>query len=247
MAMDKVVFNRIKSKIEPGMYIVPHTTPIVYFGNYETAKACTISLNPSVKEFLDSDGKLLMGNDARLCSRVDFNKQDDEELTDQEAKSVKEACDNYFRKNPYWNFFRPFETFLNQFQIDISSKMYGNYSYNDTCVNLNIVQWATTDNWSRTPGNIRRIHLNNDLPILECLLKKKFEVMFLNGRTVVDTLSNSLRINLRKIPTGIRDSSNHELYVSVGEYNNATVIGWNLFYPKGLNINAFFEAIKKAL
>jgi hypothetical protein len=54
-----MILERIKRKIDPGMYIVPQSTPIIYFGNYDAAKACTISLNPSNKEFVD-DSKILL-------------------------------------------------------------------------------------------------------------------------------------------------------------------------------------------
>jgi len=42
-----VIIERIKRKIEPEMYILSQSTPVIYFGNYDTAKACTVSINPS--------------------------------------------------------------------------------------------------------------------------------------------------------------------------------------------------------
>jgi len=65
-----MIFERIKRKIDPNMYITPQTTPIVYFGNYDKAISCTISLNPSDKEFINNSKKLLdYDHKERLCSR----------------------------------------------------------------------------------------------------------------------------------------------------------------------------------
>jgi hypothetical protein len=128
-----MIIERIKRKIEPDMCITLRTTPVIYFGNYEKARACTISLNPSDREFLGNNG-LLTGGRARLCSREDFGKCDDEELTESDAIRVKEAGDNYFDRNLLYGFFDPFDIFLRRFW---------NYSYySDTCARLDLVQWV---------------------------------------------------------------------------------------------------------
>jgi len=242
-----MIIERIKRKIKPNMYITPQTTPIVYFGNYEKAKACTISLNPSDREFLGKDGKLLMGKDARLYSRVDFSKLDNEELTDSDAIRVKESCEKYFDKNPFTAWFDLFA---------IPLKKYWNYSYYDgTCISLNLVQWATAQKFDIN-NNIWNDHINNDLPTLIYLLKKEFEVIFLNGQSVVDILSASLNIKLINKPISCKDTRGNDkgLIGYFGYHNNAKVIGWNLFYPTSfktdnkddlINRNNFWEAINK--
>jgi len=68
-----VIIERIKRKIEPEMYILPQSTPVIYFGNYDTAKACTVSLNPSDKDFVNNSNILLDNeNSERLCSRKKY-------------------------------------------------------------------------------------------------------------------------------------------------------------------------------
>jgi len=241
-----MIIERIKRKIEPNMCITPRTTPVIYFGNYEKARACTISLNPSDREFLDGNNQLLPTDRARLCSREELGKRDDEELSESDAIKVKKACDDYFNKKPFVKFFHPFNIFLNEFW---------KYSYfNDTCVHLDMVQWATTPRWSRIrENNIKRTHLDRDLPVLRYLLEKKFEVIFLNGRTVFDTLSDPeyLNIRLEIRQTMYRDvrGNNHEFIGYLGNYNGAVVKGWNLFYPRGVeddytSRSNFWDAIK---
>ncbi|AEF83808.1 hypothetical protein TREPR_3649 [Treponema primitia ZAS-2] len=160
-----MIIERLKQRIEPDMCITPQTTPIIYFGNYDKSKACTVSLNPSDKEFVNSSGCLLdINHKERLCSRKKLNKNGNEDLTDAEAETVLEFCNNYFHLRPYKSWFNQFDYFIKQF---------GNYSYyDDTCVHLDLVQWATSPKWDKVPQNIRQKHLDKDLPVLKYLLKK---------------------------------------------------------------------------
>ena len=62
---------------------------------------------------------------------------------------------------------------------------------------MDLVQWATTPSWKDLDKKIIEIHLKNDLPVLEYLLDKEFECIFLNGSTVVENVSKYLRINIK--------------------------------------------------
>jgi hypothetical protein len=214
-----MIIERIKKKIEPDMCVVPQTTPVIYFGNYDMAKACTISLNPSNLEFVDKSNKLLDDtNSERLCSRKKMNKIDSDELSYDDAETVLKHCTDYFKSKPYKSWFDPFNYFI---------KCYGDYSYyEDTCVHLDLVQWATYKKWNEIPISIKQKHLANDLPVLKYLLKKDFEVMFLNGKTVVKNVCDCLSINLKEKITTFK---NRPLIVYHGEYNKIKVVGWNIY------------------
>jgi hypothetical protein len=217
-----VIIERIKRKIEPGMYILSQSTPVIYFGNYDKAKACTISLNPSDKEFVNNSNILLDNeNSERLCSRKNLNKSDNDELTDDEAEIVLRYCTDYFDINPYTNWFNPFDKFINY---------YGGYSYYDgSCVHLDLVQWATYKKWSNISENIRHKHIESDLPVLKYLLNKNFKIMFLNGITVVNNASECLNIKLDKKGIAYKvNGNNKKLEMYYGSYNNIEVLGWNL-------------------
>jgi hypothetical protein len=219
-----MLIERIKRKLEPNLYITPQTTPIIYFGNYDMAKSCTISLNPSDKEFIDNSNVLLdLNNRQRLCSRKRLRKNDCDELTNEEANIVLNYCDNYFNLKPYKLWFNPLDFFIQNF---------GNYSYyNNTCVHLDLVQWATTPKWNDVPQNIRQKHLETDLPVLKYLLNKNFEVMFLNGKTVVENVSKCLNLNIQNKKTIFRNANGNEseLYIYYGKYNKINIVGWNLY------------------
>jgi hypothetical protein len=240
-----MIIERIKRKIDPGMYIVPKTTPIIYFGNYDAAKACTISLNPSNKELVDNSDRLLDEKNAeRLCSRKKLNRSDNEELNDDEVKTVLRYCTDYFKIRPLKAWFDPFNHFIER---------YGNYSYyNDTCVHLDLVQWATYEKWSKVPITIAHKHLNNDLPVLKYLLTKDFELMFLNGTTAVENVSDCLNITLKETSTIFKNTNNvdRKLIIYHGKYNNIEIVGWNLYLQAAAvggyeNKNILCDIIKK--
>jgi len=242
-----VIIERIKRKIEPQMFIVPQSTPVIFFGNYDKARACTISLNPSNKEFVDQSDRLLDERSReRLCSRKKLNKTDNEELTDDDANIVIKYCTDYFKLRPYRLWFDPFNYFIER---------YGNYSYyKDSCVGLDLSQWATSKKWNEIPENLRHKLVANDLPVLKYLLNKDFEIMFLNGRTVVENISECLDISLKNILTTFKNTNNidKELVIYHWQYKNIEVVGWNIYLQSAAvggneNKNIFCDLIKKRL
>ena len=239
------VDERIKLPIPPNLKVTTRSTPVIWFGNYEQAKVCTISINPSDNEFyrhpkgqddyviLDN---LLKNRFARLCSREELRKNDDDPLDDNDVTKIRERCNNYFGRNPYRAWFDAFEHFLRRF---------GGYSYYDgTCVHLDMVQWSTTPIWSELLDDVQEKHLKNDLPILKHLLEKDFETMFLNGESVVENVSEYLNV---KLSVKTAPFNNKTLKISIGEYNRTKVIGWNLplQYSSFANIDILCDLIKK--
>jgi hypothetical protein len=231
-----VILNRVKRQIENDLNIMEGTIPIVYFGNYNSAKACTVSINPSQREFLH-------GNEKRMCLRKEFKKKDSEELTLENAQTILEYCNSYFkRKNPNpW--FNELECFIKFFDYSY---------YNDSCVHLNLVQWCTTPIWSKIKDkNVKSEHLFNDIDVLETLLKNKnFEYIYLNGITVVSEFEkcfNTIKLDKKK---ETYRNKNVELYI--GSHENTKILGWNLFLGKPpirneKDIKEFHELINNSL
>lgn len=216
---DSIILERIKRPIENKMRIIRGTTPVIYFGNYNDAKACTISINPSDKEFKNGKGKLLDNGKERLCSRKMLNVPDSKKLSNSQAQKVIDYCEKYFHNNPYKTWFNPIDCFIKQFGYSYKEPGYG------TCVHLDLVQWAT-DKWSKIPENIKSKHLDNDLPILKHLLSKKdLKIMFLNGKTVIENIKQHLNINLEE---RLAKFKNRTLRIYFGKYNKINIIGWNL-------------------
>ncbi len=78
--------------------------------------------------------------------------------------------------------------------------------------------------------------------------------MFLNGRTVVDNISECLDIKLKNISTTFKNAKNinQDITIYHGEYKNIEVVGWNIYLQSAAvggneNKNIFCDLIKKQL
>jgi len=238
-----MILERIKRPIENNLSITKQSTPIIYFGNYNKAKACTISLNPSDREFLDKNGNILSGTKERLCSRKKLGKKDADILNDSEANIVEKYCNDYFKINPYKIWFNKYDHLI---------KKFGYSYYNDSCVALDLIQWATTPFWNGLEENIKSIHLKNDLPVMEYLLEKDFEVIFLNGGTVVSNVKIYLK-NIYLIEKNAvfknRNGNSKDIKIYIGSYKKIKVIGWSTYLQSASiggyeNIDILSEIIK---
>lgn len=212
------IYSLVKEPIQGGLSITQKSTPIPFFGNLESAKVCTISLNPSDREFLDSKGSLL--NKKRLYDRDLLKKEDDESLTEADAKKVVDGCEKYFENNPYRLWFNKMDYFLKSFESTYSY-------YSKTAVALDLAQWATTPKWSSLSEYVRSELLSKGIPFLKDILEyKKFDFIFLNGKTVFEEVVSRLKIgyNQKKVTVG---KTNFSVYF--GKYASSNVIGWSVY------------------
>ena len=219
--MDLIIVQHCKRRIPKGLCVTKKSTTIPFFGNYELAKACTISLNPSNKEFLNNHGEILTGDKARLVSRKQLKCKDNEMLSKSDAIRIIDKCSCYFNKgsNPYKSWFNRYEAFL---------KIFGYSYYEDSAVGLDIVQWATTPFWKslkKTPAIIKEL-LRHDIPFLKYLLTKRFDRIFLNGITVVEAVQDHLKFALVQKDISFL-GKRRKIYF--GYYNNSKVIGWSTY------------------
>ena len=241
-----MILERIKKPIGNNMNITKGSTPIIYFGDYDNAKACTVSINPSDREFLDKNGKILTNNEERLCSRIKLGRKDTDELTDSDAETVLKYCKNYFKTRPYKTWFNKYDYLINKF----------GYSYfNDTCVHLDLVQWATTPFWNKVSDRNKSLHLKNDIPVLEYLLNKQFDVIFLNGSTVVTNICrylNSMDLNEKETFFKNKNGNTCKIKVYTGKYKSIKVIGWSTYLQSQSiggydNIDVLYDTIKNTI
>lgn len=222
--------------IPAGLGILKQSTFVPFFGNIEKANACTISINPSFNEFRDSKGDILSDNKARLCSRKSLDKRDDEELSTDDAQKVYAACLNYFQNNPYKRWFNK----INRFIQDIDSEL--SY-YDSTLVHLDLVQWATEKKWSECKP-IQKELLKICSPFLKELLdQKKFNIIFLNGQTVVNSFIEKISPLDEKEIVLKRDGKKATLYF--GTYKGTRVVGWSRYLQSQISNEAVKELNQK--
>lgn len=77
--------NVIRQPIPDNIGVISQSVPVLFFGNIETARSATISLNPSDLEFRDNKQQLLTANKKRLVDRDVLHKKDTDYLSLEEA------------------------------------------------------------------------------------------------------------------------------------------------------------------
>lgn len=161
--------------------VVPDSTPVLCFGDQRTARVATLGINPSFREFLGADARLLTGRQRRLQTLQSLGAVRLSELTDDQVRRVLDDCYDYFDGNPC-EWFDALGPVLEQFGV----------SYKDrSACHLDLVQWATEQAW--TCRNVskaqRRRLLDEDEPFLIKQLSwdrpgvGRFELILVNGDT----------------------------------------------------------------
>ena len=229
-----IISERIKKPIESNMNITGGTTPVIYFGDFDSAKACTISINPSDREFLDQEGNILSGGEERLCSRKKIGKKNEDTLSNDNVKSILNSCSSYFSNNPYRQWFNRMECMINKFGYSYGYSYDGTNDYlkKERCIHLNLIQWSTTPFWSKIGDDeIKKQHLYNDISILTFLLdSKRFENIIINGSTVANTLDEYLlEEKLQQKPLSFINTNDNRINFTkyTGNYKNMKIIGWS--------------------
>nr|BAM62544.1 putative uncharacterized protein 4 [uncultured microorganism] len=161
----------------PAEYVVRGSTPVLSFGNALDATVATLGLNPSRREFLDRNGRLLSGTARRLETLRSLGVPNLVSVSQSTLRRVINGCNNYFTVNPY----RWFD------QLESILQSVGASYYDGSACHLDLVQWATDPTWGKIPNRtIRNRLLKEDAAFLrEQLTTGSFRLLLINGRGVV--------------------------------------------------------------
>ncbi len=141
----------------PGL-VVPGSTPVVCFGDQRSARVATLGINPSFREFVDSDKRLLTGTKRRLETLESLGAERLSELNDEQVRRLLDGCYDYFQHNPL-DWFDALGPVLDQ--------VGASYKARSAC-HLDLVQWATSKAWKDRglEEAHRRALLSEDAPFL---------------------------------------------------------------------------------
>lgn len=88
------------------MEVIERSTPVVWFGKPTPNNWVTIATNPSCREFLDKDDRLLLGNEARFYVRKPKASLEEFINDNIQLESTIETFNSYFSRNTaYRNWF----------------------------------------------------------------------------------------------------------------------------------------------
>ena len=212
---------RVRRPVPADSCIVPGSTPVLAFGNALCATVATLGLNPSRVEFLDRDGRELVGRDRRLATHRSLGITDLSTAPQSAIAQVLDDCNEYFRRNPYWKWFGQLEQILNACGAS--------YCDGSAC-HLDLVQWATDPVWSKLrPREIRQRLLDSDAEFFkEQLANENIELLLVNGRGVTKALERQFTVALTEVDR-IDGLGRQPTDLSVGEiFGRVRIIAWNI-------------------
>ena len=220
----------------PAAHVVPGSTPVLSFGNASHAAVATLGLNPSRQEFLDLNGCELSGIARRFETLASLGVPSLSSAPDAVLQRVVNACNGYFRANPYRRWFDQLEPVL---------QSVGASYYKGTACHLDLVQWATDPVWSRIPNpTVRDRLLAEDAVFLRHQLTTgPLRLLLINGSGVIRQFESMMGISLR--PAGTVSGTSVESRMAVGRLPFGTrVIAWSVNIQSSFGIcNALRAAI----
>jgi len=221
------LFGRLRREGSP--HTVDRSLPVLFFGDYLTARAVTVALNPSNREFLSDDGVLLAGSRQRFATLDTYDRADRSELHDAECADAIAWMRSYFLPGRPWyrRYFGHLERFLEG----------AGYSYRaGTAAHVDLVQESTKELWNKLSPAEREALLTRDVPFLEWqLTARPLEAIFCNGLRV----SSEIRSRFHVTDVQERQDGNFKWWTGSATVGGQSVpiAGWN--YP--LNRAAGFD------
>jgi hypothetical protein len=210
------VVERLRRKPPPDAPVVESSTPVISFGDPSAASVATLGLNPSINEF-ESDGRKLDGEAQRLETLTSLGVSSLTDAPEAVLKAVVDACNNYFKRNPYRRWFDKLEEILAGI---------GTSYFDGSACHLDLVQWTTNPVWGELrPPTLQRALLEQDVPfLLDQLRYHSIEVLLLNGDRVIKEFAKAAQVELPEEPGRINNGC--RIVVGRGP-KDLLVVGWS--------------------
>jgi hypothetical protein len=210
MIIKDFLLDKISQPHPTTVKIVPHSVPIVFFGNIEKAEIATLSLNPSNKEFEGVKGN------KRVIDRADLGVKNSDTLTRIDAEKVYNSFLAFFKNNPYRGWFDPLNEIF---------KAKGYEYYNDQIVHLDISPWATSNKWNDL-SNYEKNSIIDLTTILKVLGNGNIKKLFINGKKASEEFAKHIPLKMETV--FLDDNKSITLYK--GQYANCEILGWSTYW-----------------
>lgn len=188
-----MIYDKIKELLDiidksSSELIIKDYTPILYFGEIVNSKIATIGLNPSDKEYYDSEGKSYN----RFLHKQDLKISSWNEISNDEIVKIKTSFDYYFKHNPYKSWFNRLDDLL-------ADESYSYYFPFNNLVHFDIIPVATKNKWGNLSSANRDLLIAQFGNYLEYLItESSIEICILNGQSVVDNFQRIFNHSLYK-------------------------------------------------
>lgn len=196
--MEKIILKlirRIESRDLLSTDIISWGAPVPVFGDISKSKVATLGLNPSNREFTDSSGNELTGDNRRFHTLKSLELSNWSSAKEEHIKKIIDTYKTYFSSNPYDRWFKCLDDVLKELSVSY---------YNDAnhACHLDLVPYATEKKWgSLSAGQKTRLISSACDALASLLYKSPVRVLILNGASVVNHFSqiSSTRFQRREM------------------------------------------------
>lgn len=182
----KFLINTLLDERISSTSVMPWACPIPSFGNIYESKIATVGLNPSNREFVDVRGREIEGPLRRFQTLNSLKLLRWSDLDDIQEKMVLECCLNYFKRNPYDEWFKKLDYIISGANLSY-------YFPLENACHLDLIPFATSKKWSDLSNQEKSLLLELSGDTLGVLLgASSIKMIVLNGITVIQ---NFMRIS----------------------------------------------------
>lgn len=204
--------------------IVEGSTPVIYFGDFRSARVATLGINPSNREF-EEDSELLKGDRRRLSTLESLGANSLESLTEEQVHQVVQDCDNYFQ-NP--NYYRGW---FDQIEAVIKPGL-GVSFFDGSACHLDLVQWATSGKWGNLePKDKSRLLDEGRNHLLNLLKNSQISLVIVNGKSVWNELKSAGFGAEKNIGTLTFGKSKTTCQLLINKSEKLVFLGWSSNIP----------------
>lgn len=230
--MDPLVRDRLHARLRcgPSEFTVPGSLPVLFFGDLPAARAATVGINPSRREYTDGQGQELTGLQRRFETLQSLGAADRSGLTPAQCDRAIATMRAYFRPGgPAYSWFAPLARVLRGMGLDYAT---------GEVAHLDLVQEATDPTWSTLvatdPTEAEALRAA-DAPFLRWQIDAfPLHLLVCNGRTVLDAVRRLT--GAETVSEGRAARLIWQLAVATVGGRTLSIVGWNipLLRPTGL-------------
>ena len=181
------LIDRLHTELR-GSEVIYRSSPVLSFGDPTTSRVATLGINPSYREFLNSEGDELRGRERRLHTLTSLGIDSWDKADFRHLALIIETCQSYFVSNPY-------STWFNRLDYVLSGLNATYYGSPGSACHFDLVPFATGRRWSEIPSSHQSYLLDVTKDVLGAILRdSRVRILILNGSTVVrrfESLSGS--------------------------------------------------------
>jgi hypothetical protein len=186
------LLDRISDEAAREADVIPWGCPVPAFGDPAAARVATLGLNPSNREFVDTDGVELAGDSRRFHTLASLGLSAWDDADADHLDRILASCRDYFAGNPYDRWFRRLDTV-------VSATGASFYDPTSPACHLDLIPYATARKWTALNSGQRSGLLRLAGDTLGLLLRRSaIRVLILNGQSVVSHFQEATGIALER-------------------------------------------------